>query len=129
MAGGPERLVPSALTASRATRRVASSRKSERGTKGEIGSDPRLLGVPLGNLSACVSDREEDRLKQAVVAAVTKQKQCASRAGTYRFVETKNLNSFLMWIDRSSDRSVGDRCDELRYALECLQGAGQHAAN
>jgi hypothetical protein len=84
--------------------------------------------VPLGNLSACVSDREEDRLKQAVVAAVTTQKECASRAGTYRFVETKNLNSFLMWIDGASSRSIGDRCDELRHAIECLQGAGRLAA-
>ena len=84
--------------------------------------------MPLGDLAACVSDREEDRLKQAVVAAVTTQKECVSRAGTYRFVETKNLNSFLMRIDRISSRAVGDRCDELLYALECLQGASQRAA-
>ena len=75
-----------------------------------------------------MSDREEDRLKQAVVAAVTTQKECVSRAGTYRFVETKNLNSFLMWIDRAASRSVGDRCDELQHALECLQGSRQRAA-
>jgi len=96
--------------------------------QGESASSSRLLGVPLGNLWACVSDREEDRLKQAVAAAVTTQKECVSRAGTYRFVETKNLNSFLMWIDGVSGRAVGDRCDELRYAIECLQGAGQQAA-
>ena len=84
--------------------------------------------MPLADLAVCMSDRDEDRLKQAVVAAVTTQKECVSRAGTYRFVETKNLNSFLMRIDRASGRSVGDRCDELRNALECLQGAGRHAA-
>ena len=62
------------------------------------------------------------------MAAVTTQKECASRAGTYRFVETKNLNSFLMWIDQGVGRAVGDRCDELRYALECLRGAGRLVA-
>jgi hypothetical protein len=84
--------------------------------------------VPLGDLAACVSDREEDRLKQAVVAAVTTQDECVSRAGIYRFVETKNLNSFLMSIDGARDRRMGDRCDELRHALECLQSAGRRAA-
>jgi hypothetical protein len=118
----PVGLVASATTVARVVRQEASL------PQGESASDPRLLGVPLGNLSACVSDREEDRLKQAVVAAVTTQKGCTSRAGTYRFVETKNLNSFLMWIDQPAGRVVGDRCAELRYALECLQGAGRHAA-
>jgi hypothetical protein len=82
--------------------------------------EPGLAGVPLGSLASCLSDREEDALKQRVVAAVTTQKQCASRAGIYRFIETKNLNSFLMWVDRASTRKQGDRCDELRLALECL---------
>ena len=82
----------------------------------------------MAELAACLSDREEDRLKQAVVAAVTTQKECVSRAGTYQFIETKNLNSFLMQIDRTSGRTVGDRCDELRHAIECLKGAGLRAA-
>jgi hypothetical protein len=34
----------------------------------------------------------------------------------------------LMWIDGASSRSIGDRCDELRHAIECLQGAGRLAA-
>ncbi|MBW2426570.1 MAG: hypothetical protein JRG86_20155 [Deltaproteobacteria bacterium] len=84
--------------------------------------------MPLGDLAACVSDREEDRLKQAVVAAVTTQKECVSRAGTYRFVETRNLNAFLMWVDRAPSRPVEDRCGELRHALECLETAGRRAA-
>lgn len=91
-------------------------------------SQPGVDGVPLGDLNSCVTDREEDRLKQAVVAAVKMQKECVSRMGTYRFVETKNLNAFLMWIDQAGSRAVGDRCDELRYALECLEGASQRAA-
>ncbi len=89
---------------------------------------PGVAGVPLGDLAACVSDREEDRLKQAVVAAVKTQKECVSRKGTYRFVETKNLNAFLMWIDRAPGRPVSDRCVELGYALECLRSAGRRAA-
>ncbi|MFO0691384.1 MAG: hypothetical protein U0900_21985 [Myxococcota bacterium] len=89
---------------------------------------PGLSGVPLGELSACVTDREEDRLKQAVVAAVKTQSECVSSKGTYRFVETKNLNAFLMWIDRAPSRRVEDRCAELRYALECLQGANRRAS-
>jgi hypothetical protein len=89
---------------------------------------PGLAGVPLGDLAACLSDREEDRLKQAVVAAVTTQKECVSRAGTYRFVETRNLNAFLMWVDRAPSRPVEDRCGELRHALECLETAGRRAA-
>ncbi len=91
-------------------------------------SSMRVAGVPLAELEACLSDREEDRLKQAVVAAVTTQQECTSDRGTYRFVETKNLNAFLMWIDRAPDRSGTDRCTELGYALECLRGASQQAA-
>lgn len=92
------------------------------------GARPGLSGVPLGELRACVTDREEDRLKQAVVAAVKAQSECVSSKGTYRFVETKNLNAFLMWIDRAPARHVEDRCAELRYALECLQSANRRAS-
>jgi hypothetical protein len=97
-------------------------------SRGASSDRPGLAGVPLGDLAACVSDREEDRLKQAVVAAVTTQEECVSDKGTYRFVETRNLNAFLMWIDRAPSRPVSDRCAELRNALECLQGAGRRAA-
>ena len=89
---------------------------------------PGLSGVPLGELSACVTDREEDRLKGAVVAAAKTQGECVSSKGTYRFVETKNVNAFLMWIDRAPSRHVEDRCAELRYALDCLQGASRRAS-
>jgi hypothetical protein len=79
-------------------------------------------GVPLGSLAACVSDREEDSLKLSVMAAAGTRGGCSSRAGSYRFVETKNLNAFLMWIERSPQRKAADRCIELRLALECLAG-------
>jgi len=125
MAAAPEKLREPIAPAAPARVARASQQQAPRGA-----SDPRpgVAGVPLGDLAVCMSDRDEDRLKQAVVAAVTTQKECVSRAGTYRFVETKNLNSFLMWIDRAESRAVGDRCDELRHALECLQGASQRAA-
>ena len=48
-------------------------------------------------------------------------RQCASAAGRYRFVETKNLNAFLMRIERAPTRRATDRCIELRLALECLR--------
>src|SRR5262245_24602664 len=77
-------------------------------------------GVPLGSLAACVSDREEDALKLQVMARAGLRHDCSSRAGRYRFVETKNLNAFLMWIERSTSRKAEERCVELRLALECL---------
>ncbi|MED5261098.1 MAG: hypothetical protein VX574_01685 [Myxococcota bacterium] len=83
--------------------------------------DETLAGVPLSALAACVSDREEDRLKLEILASVSHRTMCSSGAGRYRFVETKNLNAFLMWIERASHRAQSDRCVELRHALDCLQ--------
>jgi hypothetical protein len=80
-----------------------------------------LQGVPLGSLASCRSDREEDLLKQRVLAAVRNREACTSSAGTYRFVETKNLNAFSMFIDRSASRGASDRCVELTNALACLE--------
>ncbi len=81
----------------------------------------RLAGVPLGSLAACMSDRDEDALKRKLLATVRAQQECTSRAGRYRFLETKNLNAFLMWIEPAPDRRVADRCVELSMALECLK--------
>jgi len=55
-----------------------------------------------------------------VLAAVDSRDSCSSAAGHYRFVETKNLNAFLMWIERAPGRRSGDRCAELTHALDCL---------
>jgi hypothetical protein len=82
-----------------------------------------IQGVPLASLAACVSDADEERWKRRVLAAVGARETCSSAAGRYRFVETKNLNAFLMWIERASHRAQGDRCEELGLALECLQGS------
>ena len=91
--------------------------------------DDALKGVALGSLAACMSDREEDELKLEVVSATSGRSHCASRAGRYRFVETKNLNAFLMWIERAPSRKQADRCVELRLALECLRGAGRQGGD
>jgi hypothetical protein len=89
-------------------------------------ADHGIRGVPLASLAACVSDADEERWKRKVLAAVGSREACTSAAGHYRFVETKNLNAFLMWIEVASHRRQGDRCDELSLALACLQGgAGQ----
>ncbi len=84
------------------------------------GRASRLRGVPLGSLAACETDRREDSLKQKVIAAVTTQKECVSEAGIYRFLETRNLNAFLLSVERAESRSLGDRCTELSLVLECL---------
>ncbi|MCA9510550.1 MAG: hypothetical protein KC560_07600, partial [Myxococcales bacterium] len=84
-------------------------------------AEEQLAGVPLGSLAACVSDAREDALKQQVIAAVTTQKECVSEAGHYRFLQTKNLNSFLMFVERAPGRGESDRCVELRHALDCLE--------
>jgi hypothetical protein len=86
------------------------------------GQSENLAAVPLGSLAACATDREEDTRKMAVLTAVRGRTECSSAAGRYRFVETKNLNAFLMWIERAPGRAAVDRCVELRLALECLGG-------
>lgn len=87
-------------------------------------SNADVRGASLGSLSACRTDAEEDLLKQRLLASVETQVSCKSDAGTYRFLETKNLNAFLMWVERSPERAEANRCHELRYAIACL--AGRH---
>ncbi|HVN36957.1 MAG TPA: hypothetical protein VMW19_02130, partial [Myxococcota bacterium] len=82
--------------------------------------EPGLRGVALASLSACVSDRQEDALKQRVIAAAEDRKACESTAGRFQFVETKNVNAFLMRIEHAPGRQLGDRCAELMHALDCL---------
>lgn len=82
--------------------------------------DERLAPVALGSLAACVSDRQEEALKLRLLSAVGSRKQCASAAGRWRFLQTKNLNSFLMLVERAPNRAAADRCTELGHALACL---------
>jgi hypothetical protein len=116
---GPE---PPGSASAAAPRRTARSLApaGEHTRSATAGRANGLAGVPLGSLRACVTDAREDALKQQVMAAVTTQQECTSDAGRYRFVETKNLNAFLMWIERAPGRREADRCGELSLALECL---------
>jgi hypothetical protein len=109
--------------------RIDPVREVARADSRGAGPGDDISGVALGTLAACVSDREEDRLKLAVMAAARGRAECASRGGRYRFVETKNLNAFLMWIERAESSPPGDRCVELGLALECLQNQGRRGAN
>ena len=86
--------------------------------------EPKLRGVALGSLASCVSDRDEDALKQQLVALVGEPAECLSAAGRYRFVETRNLNAFLLWVERAPARPEADRCVELTHALDCVRKHG-----
>jgi hypothetical protein len=105
---------------------AASVGRTERAAPQRSGSgsaqNENLAAVPLGSLAACATDREEDERKMALLGVVRGRTECSSAAGRYRFVETKNLNAFLMWIERAPNRPAVDRCVELRLALECLGG-------
>ena len=112
--GGPE-LAPPAAPAPRSERPAAASAAASDRT-----GDPGLPGVALGSLNACVSPRAEDALKQKLIASVGNRIQCESSAGRYHFVQTRNLNAFLMRIERAPRRKPADRCAELGFALDCL---------
>jgi hypothetical protein len=76
--------------------------------------------VPLASLAACVSDRREDGLKQQIVARAGNRRSCEDPSGRYTLVQVKNVNAFLMRIERAPGRRAGDRCVELAHALDCL---------
>ena len=120
----PAALAPSPPASSRevtfVAQRVSRVEASSPGSRDADGQKT-LRGVSLGSLASCMSDREEDLLKQRVLTAVRNRDACTSSAGTYRFVETKNLNAFSMWIERASGRGPSDRCAELNHALACLE--------
>jgi hypothetical protein len=113
---------PTARTADAAAPASARSERTAVARSASAAPDENLAAVPLGSLAACASDREEDARKLDLLGAVKGRTECVSRAGRYRFVETKNLNAFLMWIERAPSRPAVDRCVELRLALECLGG-------
>jgi len=71
--GGP-------LESSIATPISRSGRATPQAPRGPGGDRTGVVGVPLGELAACLSDREEDRLKQAVVERRRKSVQVARAA-------------------------------------------------
>ena len=84
-----------------------------------------IRGVSLASMASCRSDAREDLLKEKLLTSVQMQVECNSSAGTYHFLETKNLNAFLMWVDRNPEREVRNRCGELQFALDCLAQASK----
>jgi hypothetical protein len=82
-----------------------------------------VAAVPLSSLPSCRSDAEEESLKRDVLATVEVQVECNSEAGIWSFLQTQNLNAFLMNVKRDPGRPQSNRCDELRLALECLRAA------
>jgi len=84
--------------------------------------------VPLDDLPDCTPGGRQDALKQQILRAVSFQRECSHPEGRYRFVQTRNLNAFLMWSHpnpnaptrRDRDR---DACDVLERALRCLGDA------
>lgn len=88
----------------------------------------RLAGVALGSLSACLSEDREQALRQRLLSAIGSRTECSSEAGRWRFLQTRNLNSFLVWVERAAERRAGDRCEELGYAIACVEGGRQQTA-
>jgi hypothetical protein len=82
-----------------------------------------VASVPLSSLPSCRSDAEEESLKRDVLETVEVQVECNSEAGIWSFLQTRNLNAFLMNVKRDPGRPHGNRCDELRLALACLRAA------
>lgn len=81
--------------------------------------------VPLDDLPDCTPSGRQDALKQQILRAVPFNRECSHPEGRYRFVQTRNLNAFLMWSRPNPDaplRRDGDRdaCDVLERALRCL---------
>jgi hypothetical protein len=86
------------------------------------GSPPgrSLAGVPLESLAPCESLAREDELKQTLLRDVVAGRECADRDGTYRFIETRNVNAFSMGVRETSSRALGNRCEELERAIACV---------
>lgn len=79
-----------------------------------------IEGVPLESLPTCRSRQQEDLLKLRLLSRAGTRKSCIDESGTYRFLETKNLNAFLMRVQPGAMRELGNRCDELAQAQACL---------
>ncbi len=85
--------------------------------------------VPLDDLPDCTPSGRQDALKQRILRIVPSfNRECSHPEGRYRFVQTRNLNAFLMWSRPNPDAPAlltRDRnaCDVLERALRCLGDA------
>jgi hypothetical protein len=81
--------------------------------------------VPLDALPDCDPPGRQDLLKKRILLAAPFQRECSHPAGSFRFVETRNLGAFLMWSRPNPDARAGkpkdrDACDVLERALACI---------
>ncbi len=66
-----------------------------------LGSADGIRGVRLESLPVCRSRNREDALKLQLLAEAGSRESCANDTGQYNFLETKNLNAFLMRVSRA----------------------------
>ena len=83
--------------------------------------------VPLDELPDCSPPGRQDALKRAVLRAAHGRQACARDDAEFRFLQTRNLNAFLMWSRPETDalrrsNPKADACDVLERALWCLEG-------
>ena len=125
---GRERLRPAVAAAPRGRELAASIRRGIAGGDATEGAPGRLepwQAVPLEALPDCNPPGRQDALKQRILRVVSLDRECSHPSGRYRFVETRNLNAFLMYSRPnpdapSSPRGKRDACDVLESALRCL---------
>ncbi len=83
--------------------------------------------VPLEDLPDCQPAGRQDALKRRILLAAAGRPTCTHAEGAYRFLETRNLNAFLMGArthDTPTRTTSGprDACEVLERALRCLEG-------
>lgn len=81
--------------------------------------------VPLDELPDCSPPGRQDGLKRQILRAAEGVPECSGRSGRFRFLETRNLNAFLMWSRSPSaagtdGRPARNACEVLERALLCL---------
>jgi len=92
----------------------------------ELADAEGWFSVPLDALPDCRPAGRQDALKRRILRIAADRPQCAHAEGAYRFLETRNLNAFLMW-SRSGNESPSptseprDACVVLERALRCLE--------
>jgi hypothetical protein len=82
--------------------------------------------IPLDALPDCSPPGRQDQLKRQILEFAPSGASCTHADGSYRFLETRNLNAFLMWSrtnpdDFTASAAIGDVCDVLMRALRCLE--------
>lgn len=83
--------------------------------------------VPLEDLPDCRPAGRQDALKREILRASVGRASCSHPGGAYRFLETRNLNAFLMWSRTHPEAELAasgprDACVVLERALRCLTG-------